>query len=94
MRDRFRELSMQSIGYNISSARENYLTSCYLTKENFFEENRVYSMLNSEVETLLEELVNNDNGTFFFGVERDKDYHIKYDSLVNELRVRGIEYNK
>jgi len=51
-------------------------------------------MLNSEVETLLEELVNNDNGTFFFGVERDKDYHIKYDSLVNELRVRGIEYNK
>ena len=92
MRKRFREMNMLGKAYNTNSARENYLTKCYLTKENFFEDNSVYSMLNSEVETLLEILVNNDNVRFFFGMKRDKDYQIKYDSLVNELRVRGIEY--
>jgi len=47
---------------------------------------------NSEVETLLEEVVNNDNARFFFSIEKDKDYQIKYDSLVNELKIRGIDY--
>jgi len=92
MRERFREMNLQGAEYTTNLARENYLTEHYLTKESFFEENRVYSLLNSEVKTLLEEVVNNDNARFFFGMEKDRDYQVKYDSLINELRVRGIKY--
>jgi hypothetical protein len=92
MRKRFRELNMPGVVYNLSSDRENYLIEYKLKKEKFFEENRVYSILNSEVETLLEEVINNDNARFFFGVKRDEDFQLKYDSLIKELEVRRIEY--
>jgi hypothetical protein len=92
MRKRFREMNVDGIEYNVNSGRENYLTDCYLAKEAFFEENMVYDILNSEVKTLLEKIINNDNARFFFGMKKDKDYQIKYDSLINELKVRGIDY--
>jgi len=94
MRERFRELNTPGVEYTPNSEKEELLIKNYLKKENFFKENSVYTMLNSEVETLLEEVVNNDNARFFLGIGKDKDYQIKYDSLVNELKIRGIDYIK
>lgn len=94
MRERYREFDMPGVGYYPDSPEEDHLIDCYLTKEKFFEDYNVYSLLNSEVETLLEKVINNNNARFFFGMKKDKDFQIKHDSLIKELNIRGIEYIK
>ena len=91
MREKFREMGQPGVECPPYSSKENAINCC-LKKERFFEKHNVYGMLNPEVEILLEEVINNKNARLFFGVKKDRDFEMKYYSLINELQVRGIEY--
>lgn len=86
MRKKYRELNLPGVAYGESKL--DYAQK----REEFFSDIGAYEMDNSSVENYLDDLVNNDNSRFWVGMNRDKDFIFKYNVLVQELKVRGIDY--
>ena len=82
MRESFRKLDLPGISYGESKLDYS------LKREEYFLDIGISEMSDSDVETHLDNLVNNDNSRIWIGMKRDNNFMFRYNVLTQELKVR------